>query len=125
MIEVIEAEYDESPPEELANATFDFLPTSLAKVESLSKVDSHRELQSTMEVVTENQCSAPFYVSIKYNQGSVTKGWYLLQLGQSISFDVQDNQFAMFATTADGSYRVEGQPGSANYCDGSICYKDL
>lgn len=118
MIEVIEPEYDESPPEVFTNVTFDFLPTTLAHV------DSHRELQSTMEVVIENQCTTPFYLSIKYNQGSVTKGWYILQYEQSISFDVQGNQFAMYATTPDGSYRWQGQAGSANYCDGSICYKD-
>jgi hypothetical protein len=119
VIEVIDPEYDESPPEVLTNTTFDFLPTS-----ALAIVDSHRELQSTMEVVIENQCPTSFYVSIKYNQGSVTKGWYILQYEQSISFDVQGNQFAMYATTPDGTYRWQGQAGSAKYCDDSICYKD-
>lgn len=120
MIEVIEPQYDESPPEEFINATFDLLPTAMANV------DSHRELQSTMEVVFENQCTTPFYFSIKYNQGNVTKGWYLLQYGQSVSFDVQGNQFAMYAVTPDGTYRWGGEAGSAMYCDGNlnICYKD-
>lgn len=103
----------------LNNATFNLFPKP-----ELTDVNSHRKLQSTMTVVIENQCSqASFYLAIKYNQGTVTEGWFLLRYDQSISFTVQGNQFAMYATSEDGKYVWECN-SNCNTCVSGRCFKE-
>jgi uncharacterized membrane protein len=119
VIDVIGPEWNENPPEVLNNATFNLFSTP-----ALADVISGRQLQSTMTVVIENQCSqASFYLAIKYNQGTVTEGWYLIRYGQSVSFNVEGNQFAMYATSEDGKY-VWQCTSNCNTCVSGRCFKE-